>query len=136
LLDVLAGLAAGARLEGLAEGLAAGARLEGGGALALWPELPAERALPARTALQSERRVVLLAQAGGQVVAAPLTPYPPGIPLVLPGEVLSPALVATVQAFLSAGVAVRGLVPIPGGGRGVRCVAPEAASTEPAARSA
>jgi len=109
---------------------------DGGSTLSLWPDLPAERVLPARTALQAERRVVPLSQAGGVVVAAPLTPYPPGIPLVLPGEMLSPALVATVQAFLAHDVVVRGLVRSPTGGVAVRCVAPASAAVRQTAETA
>lgn len=101
-------------------------------ALALWPDRLPVRALPARDALQGRRDVVALEQAGGRVVAAPLTPYPPGIPLVLPGEVLSAALVGTVQALLAAGVVVRGLVPDAAGRPAVRCAAaPHAAVPAP-----
>ena len=107
-----------------------------GGTLSLWPDLPAERGLPGRVALQARRQVVPLDEAGGMIVAAPLTPYPPGIPLVLPGEVLSPALVCTIEAFLAQDVAVRGLVRTAGGGLAVRCVASSPASIEPAAETA
>ncbi len=113
-----------------------GAVAPGGGTLSLWPDLPAERALAGRTALQADRQLVALADAGGMVVAAPLTPYPPGIPLVLPGEVLSPALVATIQAFLAQEVAVRGLVRSATGALSVQCVAPAPVHMAPAAATA
>ncbi|MCW2778974.1 MAG: arginine decarboxylase [Frankiales bacterium] len=125
-------------LLGVLGELAAAVPVAAGGAdtrLALWPDRPAERALPGRTALQSPRAVVPLDEAAGAVVAAALTPYPPGVPLVLPGEVLSPALVRTVEGYLAAGVTVRGLVPLPDGGPGVRCVA-EAAAQPPSVRTA
>jgi arginine decarboxylase len=124
LLDVLQTLAAAATPADLA-----------GGTLSLWPDSPAEQAMPAREALQSDRAVVPLDAAAGLVVAAPLTPYPPGIPLVLPGEVLSPALVATVQGFLAAGVTVRGLVRAPSGALAVRCAMPAPVATAAAEAS-
>ena len=76
------------------------------------------------------------AAAGGLAVAAPLTPYPPGIPLVLPGEVLSAALVRTVQAFLAEDVPVRGLVQNLAGALAVSCVASAAAAATHRAKPA
>lgn len=86
-----------------------------------WPVRPAERALDTRTALQSARQVVPLSCAAGRVVTSALTPYPPGIPLVLPGEVLDAERVALVQQLLRDGLTVRGLLVAADGTPGVRC---------------
>lgn len=44
------------------------------------------RACPVRQALLSPAKAVPLREAAGQVCARPVTPYPPGIPLLWPGE--------------------------------------------------
>jgi lysine decarboxylase len=52
------------------------------------PPLPAvaEPELPLERAWRAPRRAVPLAQAAGELAAEPLCPYPPGIPLLIPGE--------------------------------------------------
>ncbi|MHB1629059.1 MAG: aminotransferase class I/II-fold pyridoxal phosphate-dependent enzyme [Bacilli bacterium] len=50
-----------------------------------------------------------LRKAAGKRMAAPLTPYPPGIPCVLPGETLSPTVCEMVLRMLDQGVRVDGL---------------------------
>ena len=52
------------------------------------PPLPAvaEPELPLQQAWRAPRRVVPLADAAGELAAEPLCPYPPGIPLLIPGE--------------------------------------------------
>ena len=52
------------------------------------PPLPAvaEPELPLQQAWRAPRRVVPLAAAAGELAAEPLCPYPPGIPLLIPGE--------------------------------------------------
>lgn len=51
---------------------------------------------------------VPLSAAPGRVAAAALTPYPPGIPAVLPGEVISESVACTLQATLARGGRVTG----------------------------
>ena len=62
-------------------------------------ELP-ERVMDVRKAALSETETVPLNQAAGRVAAACAGCYPPGIPLVVPGEVISDE---TVQRLLDAG---------------------------------
>jgi lysine decarboxylase len=52
------------------------------------PPLPAvaEPELPLERAWRAPRRAVPLEQAAGELAAEPLCPYPPGIPLLIPGE--------------------------------------------------
>ncbi len=80
---------------------------------------PAEPALPPAVWFGPERReAVPLAQAVGRALAEPLVPYPPGIPLVWPGERLDAARAGLVLALLAAGGTVDGLSD-----GAVRCVA-------------
>jgi arginine decarboxylase len=51
---------------------------------------------------------VPLALAAGRVAAEALTPYPPGVPAVLPGEILSRSTLAHLRAVLAAGGRVAG----------------------------
>jgi arginine decarboxylase len=46
---------------------------------------------------------VPLSLATGRVAADAITPYPPGIPLVMPGERLTRDVVDLLQALLAAG---------------------------------
>jgi len=59
-------------------------------------------------AWRQPRRRVNLREARGRIAAAPLTPYPPGIPLVMPGEVLEPALLAYLHGIRRRGALVEG----------------------------
>ena len=49
------------------------------------PPLP-ERALSLRQALFGETEVLALEQCEGRIAACQLAPYPPGVPVVAPGE--------------------------------------------------
>ena len=44
-----------------------------------------------------------LSQAAGRVAAEPITPYPPGIPLVMPGERLDPEVVSLLRSLRANG---------------------------------
>ena len=52
---------------------------------------------------------VSLAQARGRVSAAFVTPYPPGIPIVCPGEFLSERELSVIQEALGRGEDVLGM---------------------------
>ncbi|WP_018131806.1 aminotransferase class I/II-fold pyridoxal phosphate-dependent enzyme [Effusibacillus pohliae] len=56
-----------------------------------------EQVMIPKDALQRARRRVKLEAAVGQVAAEPVIPYPPGIPLVLPGERYTAELIAHLQ---------------------------------------
>ena len=78
--------------------------------VALWPDSTPEQAWEPRRAMQAPRRTVPLADAVGQVAARAIIPYPPGVHLVLPGEVITTAAVRVALALLADGGLVRGLV--------------------------
>jgi len=67
-------------------------------ALAPLPHPPlAEPELPPGVAWRAPSRLLPLAEAEGEVAAEPLCPYPPGIPLLLPGERIHGTTVAWLQ---------------------------------------
>jgi len=53
---------------------------------------------------------VSLDQAIDQVSATMITPYPPGIPVIVPGEVITADLIEEIQAWLEQGMDVLGIV--------------------------
>jgi lysine decarboxylase len=63
------------------------------------PPLPlvAEPELPLGVAWRAAAEAVPLAAAVGRIAAEPLCPYPPGIPLLVPGERIDPARAAWLQ---------------------------------------
>ncbi|MEB3265547.1 MAG: aminotransferase class I/II-fold pyridoxal phosphate-dependent enzyme [Cyanobacteriota bacterium] len=63
------------------------------------PPLPLVAApeLPLHQAWRAPCQHLPLAQAAGQIVARPVCPYPPGIPLLIPGERLDPARLAWLE---------------------------------------
>ena len=63
------------------------------------PALPApEMAMTPRAAFRAPARSVPVAEAAGEVAAEVLAPYPPGIPVVVPGERLTPAALGYLVA--------------------------------------
>lgn len=69
-----------------------------GGASAVWSVEP-EVALSPREAFFAPRETVRAAAAAGRIAAETVAPYPPGIPAIAPGEVLSaPLLEALAEA--------------------------------------
>ncbi|MBX5467099.1 MAG: arginine decarboxylase [Firmicutes bacterium] len=66
-----------------------------------WPEPPVRMA--PREATEGPSRWVALDRAVGQVAAEALVPYPPGVPLVCPGEEITPEVVAWATAYQQAG---------------------------------
>lgn len=69
------------------------------------PELPPQ-VMPAAQARSVGWRTLSLAEASGRVMAESLWAYPPGVPLAVPGEVCTAALVQAVRALEQAGVRV------------------------------
>jgi arginine decarboxylase len=67
-----------------------------GGASAVWSIEP-ETALSPREAFFAPRETVPIERAVGRVAAETVAPYPPGIPAIAPGEVVTAALVASLQ---------------------------------------
>jgi len=54
--------------------------------------------------------VVPAAEAAGRIAAEQITPYPPGVPAVLPGELLNAGVIEYLRSGLEAGM----VVPDPG----------------------
>ena len=61
------------------------------------PFPPAERAMSVRDARFAPCAEVSLSDAEGRVCARPVTPYPPGVPLLWPGEKITRAHVELIR---------------------------------------
>ena len=77
-----------------------------------WLQTPPETmALPVSPLLTGAAvNRVPLAEAGGQAVADALIPYPPGIPLIWPGETLTSDRLALLRFLLENGFCVHGII--------------------------
>jgi lysine decarboxylase len=69
---------------------------------------PGQQAMTPRDAFFAAARTVPLAAAAGQVAAELVTPYPPGIPVLVPGEVISVEKLAYLEAGRAHGMYVCG----------------------------
>lgn len=69
-------------------------------------ELELEPAMPPREAFFAETELVDAQDAVGRIGAEQLTPYPPGIPVVVPGENINGAVVDYLQSGVAAGMVV------------------------------
>ncbi len=67
--------------------------------------------LTPRQAFYSLRKWVPLSDARGEICAEPLTPYPPGTPLLWPGQRVRQGDIAYISALLSAGGNCKGITP-------------------------
>ena len=70
--------------------------------------LPGCQEMTPREAFFAPCRAVPLAEAVGAVAAELVVPYPPGIPVVVPGEVVTAAKVASLREGLALGIRLRG----------------------------
>jgi len=68
--------------------------------------VPPEMVLTPRDAFFAPDEAVSLADAVGRVAAEAITPYPPGIPLVMPGERLTRTIAGLLRALLDAGTPI------------------------------
>ncbi|MBF2084186.1 MAG: aminotransferase class I/II-fold pyridoxal phosphate-dependent enzyme [Thermoleptolyngbya sp. C42_A2020_037] len=80
--------------------------------------IEAEPVLSPRAAFLARSEVVPLEQAGDRLAAETVCPYPPGIPLLIPGERISRGALQLLKAVLAQGGTVTGLV----GEQGLRVV--------------
>ncbi|HSK26721.1 MAG TPA: hypothetical protein VK894_07415 [Jiangellales bacterium] len=109
--STVAALAAGfRRLVALAPrpGAARVHTLRAGSARLCTPPAPGTAPLTPRQAFLGASRAVPLAAAVGEVCAELVTPYPPGIPVVAPGETVTAEAVAYLTEALAAGAHVHG----------------------------
>ena len=72
------------------------------------PTQPDSPALSPRDAYFAPRITMPIAQAAGHISAETLCPYPPGIPITLPGEVITRAAIASLQQTQAAGGLITG----------------------------
>lgn len=77
-------------------------------ALALQPPTPKQVLRPAQAVRKPVRRVPLKS-AAGLTAAGLLTPYPPGIPWLGPGELIEPEHIEAAEALLQAGGRLQGI---------------------------
>lgn len=70
---------------------------------------PGEQVLTPREAYFAPSRAIPLAQAAGAVAAEAVIPYPPGIPVLLPGEIISAIKLECLREGLVAGMHLRGV---------------------------
>jgi lysine decarboxylase len=73
-----------------------------GGASAVWGVAP-EAAMTPREAFFARRETVAAQDTSGRVAAETVAPYPPGIPAIAPGEVVSKELVEALREAAAAG---------------------------------
>jgi arginine decarboxylase len=73
-----------------------------GAASAVWDVTP-ETAMTPREAFFSAREVVAAEEAAGRVAAEMVAPYPPGIPAIAPGEIISRELVDALREAAEGG---------------------------------
>lgn len=74
------------------------------------PEGLPEKAMNLGDALERPVESVELAQSAGRISASAITPYPPGIPLVIPGEIISRELVRYLSEIQGSGGRVHGIM--------------------------
>lgn len=71
------------------------------------PAIPPMRMRP-REAFLADTEFVKFRESAGRICAETLTPYPPGIPVIAPGEEITPEIVDYVRLELKAGVRIQG----------------------------
>jgi arginine decarboxylase len=67
-------------------------------------ELDLEPAMLPRAAFFAAKETIPASQAAGRIAAEQITPYPPGIPVIIPGERLTAALLDYLASGLAAGM--------------------------------
>jgi arginine decarboxylase len=71
------------------------------------PAVPPMRMRP-RDAFLADTEMVKLRESKGRICAETITPYPPGIPVIAPGEELTPDIIDYLRLELKAGVRIQG----------------------------
>jgi len=75
------------------------------------PDIEAQIAFAPGEAFGLEMRIVPLPESPGEVCAAMVSAYPPGVPLLVPGERIQPAHAERIAGWQAAGLSVIGLSP-------------------------
>src|SRR5579862_7796524 len=71
------------------------------------PKIPPMRMLP-REAFLAQTELVRFKASAGRICAETISPYPPGIPVIAPGEEITPQIVDYLSLELKAGVRMQG----------------------------
>ena len=71
------------------------------------PTLPYQ-AMSMRAAFDASQQAIPLRASAGRVCAEVVTPYPPGIPLLCPGEIVTDEIIAYLREELAAGAHIQG----------------------------
>lgn len=74
-----------------------------------WPDYIPERIISLREALFADKRVLPVSSSAGEISGAFITPYPPGIPLVCPGERITADMAEYISMLEKTGYAVHGI---------------------------
>ncbi len=64
-----------------------------------------------RRAFYCDGEEVLLRKAVGKISTGMIVPYPPGIPLIVPGQIITESIVETLEALKDLGVEIHGYTP-------------------------
>jgi len=83
------------------------------------PAIPPMRLLP-RDAFLATTEFVNFKKSAGRICAEVITPYPPGIPVISPGEEITPEIISYLDLEKKAGVRMQG--PFDGELRRIRVV--------------
>jgi arginine/lysine/ornithine decarboxylase len=75
-----------------------------------WPWTLPERVMPLRQALFERKCEVPINEAEGAISALPVIPYPPGIPVLNPGERITGSILEYIEAVLASGSSVHGII--------------------------
>jgi arginine/lysine/ornithine decarboxylase len=62
-----------------------------------------------RTAYYSSKRKVKLKEAAGMISSEMASPYPPGIPVLLPGEIITSEIIKLIYFYRDKGIHINGL---------------------------
>lgn len=73
--------------------------------------MPTESRMTLAMAFNSDQEDIPLAESVGRAMADFINLYPPGIPLLAPGEVMSGEILAYIQKSIQAGLQVQGVTP-------------------------
>lgn len=71
------------------------------------PKIPPIRMTP-RDAFLADAEFVAFKESKGRICAETISPYPPGIPVIAPGEEITPELIAYLRFEMKAGVRIQG----------------------------
>jgi len=69
-------------------------------------QLVGEYVMPPRDAFLGTTKRVKLQKAAGEIAAEPVSPYPPGVPVLAPGERISAEALAYLTSGLEAGMLI------------------------------